>query len=102
MIASELASVWWLFRGVGDHAWHSVWHHATGWFSHGGCLCPFIPCYRLHFFRAAPDCVRRVFTERLPGVAIPSARRTDRLRDYALTVSLLSVRPGDHVIPALP
>jgi hypothetical protein len=35
----------------------------------------------------APDCVRRIYTERLPGVAIPYARRTDRLRDWFTHVS---------------
>jgi transposase len=31
------------------------------------------------FFCATPDCPRRIFTERLPGIARPHARRTERL-----------------------
>jgi len=34
------------------------------------------------FFCDTPACPRRIFTERLPGVAAPHARRTDRLRDW--------------------
>jgi len=34
------------------------------------------------FFCDMPACPRRIFTERLPGVAAPHARRTDRLRDW--------------------
>lgn len=33
------------------------------------------------FFCENPRCPRRVFTERLPRLAEPSARRTDRLRE---------------------
>ena len=41
---------------------------------------------RLHvqvhrFFCENPRCPRRIFTERLPQLAEPSARRTDRLRE---------------------
>ncbi len=39
------------------------------------------------FFCDAPNCVRRIFTERLPGVAIPYAHRTDRLCDWFTHVS---------------
>src|SRR5262249_17338267 len=38
------------------------------------------------FFCDAAACPRRIFTERLPGVAAPPARRTDRLRDWLLQV----------------
>lgn len=34
------------------------------------------------FFCDAPACPRRIFTERLPGVAAPHARRTNRLCDW--------------------
>lgn len=40
---------------------------------------------RLHlrrFFCETPDCERQIFTERLPGVVAPYARRTDRLGDW--------------------
>src|SRR5258708_6021237 len=33
------------------------------------------------FFCQNPSCARRIFTERLPELAEPSARRTNRLRD---------------------
>jgi transposase len=36
------------------------------------------------FFCDTPDCPRRIFTERLPGIASPHARRTDRLRAWLL------------------
>src|SRR5207248_2060970 len=47
-----------------------------------------LPCLRLpvrlnlhtrRFFCEAPECPRKIFTERLPEVAAPSARRTVRL-----------------------
>ncbi len=54
------------------------------------------------FFCDAPDCARRVFTERLPGVAIPYAHRTDRLRDWFTHVSFaLGGEPGARLLRAL-
>src|SRR5258708_383157 len=42
---------------------------------------------RVHrFFCQNPQCMRKVFTERLPDFAEPSARRTNRLRDALLTI----------------
>jgi len=38
------------------------------------------------FFCQNPDCLRKIFTERLPEVAEPSARRTNRLRDALVTI----------------
>jgi len=38
------------------------------------------------FFCQNPDCVRNIFTERLPELMEPSARRTNRLRDAFLTI----------------
>src|SRR5438552_3362316 len=49
-----------------------------------------LPCLRIpvrlnlhtrRFFGDAPDCPRKIFTERLPEVAAPSARRTLRLTE---------------------
>jgi len=54
------------------------------------------------FFCDAPDCVRRIFTERLPGVAIPYAHRTDRLRDWVTHVSFaLGGEAGCRLLRAL-
>ena len=33
-----------------------------------------------------PNCMRKIFTERLPELAEPSARRTNRLRDALVTI----------------
>src|SRR5690242_8254503 len=33
------------------------------------------------FFCTSPECVRQIFTERLPSVVAPSARRTTRLTE---------------------
>lgn len=38
------------------------------------------------FFCKNPSCPRRIFTERLPGLADPSARRTKRLEKVLLTI----------------
>ncbi len=54
------------------------------------------------FFCDAPDCVRRIFTERLPGVAIPYAHRTDRLREWFTHVSFaLGGEAGGRLLRAL-
>lgn len=53
---------------------------------------PWLGCavrLRLHvrrFFCTNPDCQRKIFTERLPGVVTPSARRTIRLADLLTLV----------------
>ena len=42
---------------------------------------------QLHrFFCQNPDCMRKIFTERLPELTEPSARRTNRLRDAFVTI----------------
>jgi transposase len=42
---------------------------------------------QLHrFFCQNPDCLRKIFTERLPELTEPSARRTNRLRDALVTI----------------
>lgn len=49
-----------------------------------------------------PDCPRRIFTERLPGVAAPHARRTDRLRDWLRLVAFaLGGEPGARLLQQL-
>lgn len=54
------------------------------------------------FFCDAPDCVRRIFTERLPGVALPYAHRTDRLRDWFTHVAFaLGGEAGGRLLRAL-
>jgi len=42
------------------------------------------------FFCANPRCPRRIFTERLPGIAAPWARRTRRLADTQAQIGLLA------------
>jgi transposase len=39
------------------------------------------------FFCQNPNCKRKIFTERLPELAEPFARRTNRLRDALLTIA---------------
>jgi len=38
------------------------------------------------FFCPNRDCTRKIFTERLPELVVPSARRTNRLRDALVTI----------------
>src|SRR5262245_16053354 len=40
------------------------------------------------FFCDNPTCPRRIFSERLEGIAAVSARRTDRQRDALLTIAV--------------
>lgn len=42
------------------------------------------------FFCDHPGCPRRIFTERLPGIAAPWARRTSRLADTQTQIGLLT------------
>ncbi len=42
------------------------------------------------FFCANPGCPRRIFTERLPGIVAPWARRTKRLADTQTQIGLLA------------
>lgn len=42
------------------------------------------------FFCDHPGCPRRIFTERLPGIAVPWARRTSRLADTQTQIGLLT------------
>jgi transposase len=54
------------------------------------------------FFCDTPDCPRRIFTERLPSVAAPHARRTDRLRDWLRHVAFaLGGEPGARLLRQL-
>jgi len=54
------------------------------------------------FFCDAPDCVRRIFTERLPRVAFPYAHRTNRLRDWFTHVAFaLGGEAGGRLLQAL-
>jgi transposase len=57
---------------------------------------------RLHvrrFFCDAPACPRRIFTERLPGVVAPYARRTDRLAAWLTRVAFaLGGAPGARLL----
>lgn len=51
------------------------------------------------FFCDTPDCPRRIFTERLPGVAAPHARRTDRLRNWLRLIAfVLGGEPGARLL----
>ena len=55
---------------------------------------------RLHvrrFFCPSPACVRKIFTERLPDLVAPYARRTNRLRDQLLEAGFaLGGEAGAH------
>ncbi len=54
------------------------------------------------FFCDSPNCVRRIFSERLPGVAIPYAHRTDRLRGWFTHVAFaLGGEAGGRLLRAL-
>lgn len=46
------------------------------------------------FFCDTLDCPRRIFTERLPGIAVPHARRTERLRDWLLHLAFAAGGEG--------
>lgn len=51
------------------------------------------------FFCDTPDCPRRIFTERLPGVAAPHARRTDRLRAWLVHLAFTAGgEPGARLL----
>jgi transposase len=54
------------------------------------------------FFCDTADCPCRIFTERLPGVAAPHARRTDRLREWLVqTAFALGGKPGARLLRQL-
>lgn len=54
------------------------------------------------FFCDTPNCPRRIFTERLPGVAAPHARRTNRLRNWLGHVAFaLGGEPGARLLHQL-
>ncbi len=54
------------------------------------------------FFCDTLGCPRRIFTERLPGVAAPHARRTDRLCDWLRHVAFaLGGEPGARLLQQL-
>jgi transposase len=54
------------------------------------------------FFCATPECPRRIFTERLPGIARPHARRTERLRDWLQQIAFaVGGEPGARVLRRL-
>lgn len=40
------------------------------------------------FFCDAPECARRIFTERLPNVVAPYARRTQRVDEWLTSIGL--------------
>jgi transposase len=51
------------------------------------------------FFCDAPECPRRIFTERLPGIAVPHARRTERLREWLLHLAFAAGgEPGARLL----
>lgn len=51
------------------------------------------------FFCDSPDCPRRIFTERLPGIAVPHARRTERLRAWLLQLAFTAGgEPGARLL----
>lgn len=51
------------------------------------------------FFCDTQTCPRRIFTERLPSVAAPHARRTNRLRDWLVHVAFaLGGEPGARLL----
>jgi transposase len=51
------------------------------------------------FFCDKPDCPRRIFTERLPGIASPHARRTDRLRAWLVHLAFAAGgEPGARLL----
>src|SRR5215831_12268429 len=79
-------------RTCGDHApcprcgqssarVHSRYHRTLTDLPWAG-LPTHISLWTRRFFCDTPDCPRRIFTERLPGVAAPHARRTERLCDW--------------------
>lgn len=54
------------------------------------------------FFCDISDCPRRIFTERLPGIVRPHARRTERLRDWLRLVAFaLGGEPGARLLRQL-
>src|SRR5690349_21581826 len=55
----------WYSRRLGDVPWQGL------------AVCLRLPTRR--WFCDAPGCARRIFTERLPSIALPHAQRTQRL-----------------------
>jgi transposase len=54
------------------------------------------------FFCDRKECSRRIFTERLPGIVRPSARRTERLAEVLLLISsALGGEAGARLVTAL-
>lgn len=54
------------------------------------------------FFCDTPNCSRRIFTERLPGIVSPHARRTERLRDWLRQVAFaVGGEPGARLLRQL-
>ena len=61
-----------------------------------------IQLWSRRFFCDTPDCSRRIFTERLPGIAVPHARRTERLRDWLLHLAFVAGgEPGARLLQSL-
>lgn len=51
------------------------------------------------FFCDTPDCPCRIFTERLPGIVCPHARRTERLQDWLQQVAFaVGGEPGARLL----
>ena len=75
-------------RTLADRPWQEIPARLTLW--------------SRRFFCDTPDCPCRIFTERLPGVAAPHARCTDRLRDWLVhTAVALGGEPGARLLRQL-
>jgi len=101
-----------IVRTCGDHAScprcgqpsarvHSHYHRTLADLPWAG-IPTHISLWSRRFFCDTADCPRRVFTERLPGVAAPHAHRTDRLRDWLVhTAFALGGKPGARLLRQL-
>jgi transposase len=75
-------------RSVADVPWHAVSFR--------------LELHVRRFFCDRPDCPRRIFTERLPGVVAPYARRTQRLAAWVREVGFaLGGKAGARLLSAL-
>jgi len=85
-------------RSVADLPWHGVPWHGVPW--HG---VPFrLELHVRRFFCDHPACSRCIFTERLPGLLAPDARRTQRLDSWLRAVGFaLGGQAGARLVHAL-